>query len=202
MFSHIVLNRAARARSGMTASTPAAERCQYNAQIEDNSLVAQTKHTCWSCAAVFVDVGKQPLACPRCAAVVGVMPEFPATLLDGVAWSLALPKPATEAKLRTQLERYNIALGKPSPVPPALDVVLPTRQVRVTYRFEQPIVVASATGFTAIGLLHAVHGAVMKKLTRYDHTVYEFEGFRLAEIRPDMPPVYSVTLGRDMRKSP
>ena len=77
---------------------------------------------------------------------------------------------------------YNVERGKPVPSADVLDLVIPTRPVR--------IVVASPTNFTAARLLCAVN----KRLTRYDHTVYEFARFRQREGFADQPPIYAVEL--------
>jgi hypothetical protein len=153
------------------------------------------KLTCWSCGGVFVDVGRQPLACPRCGAQPGVVPEFPKSLLDNVAWSFADKQPKDTAALRATItEHYATVYGKPPPPDHVYDVRIPScRVVLEAFKLAEPILIEQTAPFTAGELLLATHRVLAPKLRHRDH--HFFEGFTLKVAEPDKPPVYSISIG-------
>ena len=170
----------------------------------------RAKHTCWSCGAVFVDVGRVPLSCPRCGTLPQAPPpSFPRTLLQKVAWSFAEKAPPELPAFRAALVAYHKALAEgagntesgaaPERVlPEALfDVVVPTWRVRVVFIYrgdDADVLVSQKEPVTALSLLHQVHRAWGPKLARTDH--HFFEGFALLRgPRGTEPPVYSMRLG-------
>lgn len=171
----------------------------------------RAKHTCWSCGAVFVDVGRVPLSCPRCGTIPQAPPPpFPRALMQKVPWSFVQKAPPELAAFRAALVAYHKDLtagasagdedggGPGRALPEALfDVVLPTWRVRVVFIYrgdDADALVVQKEPVTALSLLHQVHRAWGPKLARQDH--HFFEGFSLLRgPRGTEPPVYSMRLG-------
>lgn len=175
----------------------------------------RAKHTCWSCGAVFVDVGRVPLSCPRCGTIPQTPPPaFPRALMQKVPWSFTEKAPPELAAFRAAVVAYNKDLAESAgasasasegdgEVPkrvlpePLFDVVLPTWRVRVVFTYrgdDADALVSQKEPVTALSLLHQVHRAWGSKLARQDH--HFFEGFSLLRgPRGTEPPSYSMRLG-------
>lgn len=158
-------------------------------------MASRTKHECWSCGTLFIDVGKDVLACPRCGTEPGVVPEFPAELLNSVSWAFTGSPPADEEELRKQLLAYHADISV-SP-PDAAELELEIKSCRVTVGFpykggEASVVAEQKTFFTAASLLLATHSLVWRRVKKQDH--HFFEGFQRLS-RSGEPPIYFLRLG-------
>jgi hypothetical protein len=152
------------------------------------------KLTCWSCGGMFVDIGKQPLACPRCGSQPGVIPEFPKALLQQVAWSFASKQPKDVDALRAAIAAdYEDVFKKPAPPDEVYAVPLATCRVTLSSAYIDTVVIEQKTMFTAGELLVATHRVLAPKLRKRDH--HFFEGFTLKRADADKPPVYSISIG-------
>jgi hypothetical protein len=153
----------------------------------------RTKYTCWSCGGVFVDVGKQPLACPRCGSQPGAIPEFPKTLLQGVAWSFASKQPKDCDALRAMIAKdYATIYKKPPPPDDVYAVAIPSCRVVLQSLYVESVVIEQTARFTAGELLVATHRALAPKLRKHERHL--FEGFELRRAETDKPPVYAISL--------
>ena len=152
------------------------------------------KLTCWSCGGMFVDIGKQPLACPRCGSQPGVVPDFPKELLKRVAWSFASKQPKDVDALRAAIAaEYATLDNEPAPLDEVYAIPLATCRVMLSSYHIDSVLIEQKTMFTSGELLVATHRVLAPKLRKRDH--HFFEGFTLKRADADKPPVYAISLG-------
>jgi hypothetical protein len=155
--------------------------------------VTGQKFTCWSCSRIYVDIGRVPLACPRCGSQPNTPPPFPATLLEGFHWSFTQRMPTSEDEFRAALLAYNHDHGG-HPVAELMSVMVPSWRVMVTHwRLANELTIEQTGFFSAAALLQAVHRKVSVRMRRMDH--HFFEGFELKSAQPGLPPTYEMHLG-------
>jgi hypothetical protein len=154
------------------------------------------KYTCWSCGAKLVDVGRVPLACPRCKAEPNAVVEFPKKLLPKVSWSFSAKAPADAEAMRAALTAYYAELKWEPFDAELLAVVIPSRRIWIRswhVQNQEPVLLERPHTFTALDLLQATHERLGRYLKSRDH--HFFEGFELLKSTPGEPPTYTLLLG-------